>query len=125
MGDGAAKLDGLAPPKAGKIILFSDAIKGQKGHGLLAFHDNKSRLCVIITNDLFSLPPTVMTNNSANSNPCGPKTPATIFQPGTYSITVGIYIPGKQVPETSTTIKVTVNGDTTAKVNGAALSAPK
>ncbi len=123
-GDGASKLDGKGPPKPGKIYLKVSTITGQQGRALLALRSNTSRLCEFITSNSFSLPATAMTKNPGGSNPCGAKTAATIFQPGTYAVSVGIYVPGKQTPEKSVTLNVTVNGDTTADVNGGSLSAP-
>ncbi len=122
--DGTPKPDRHVPPKAGKILLSIASIKGQNGRALLALQSNTSRLCEFVTSDPFTLTPTAMTDNPGKGNPCDSKTAPTLFKPGTHAITVGIYIPGKQVPETSTTINVTVNGDTTFKVNGALLSRP-
>ena len=122
--DGSAKLDGKGPPKPGKISLKVSTITGQQGRALLALQSNTSRICEFITSNSFSLPATAMTKNPGGGNPCGAKTSATIFQPGAYAVSVGIYVPGKQTPEKSVTLNVTVNGDTVANVNGGALSAP-
>jgi len=130
-GDGGA----TSPPAVsspasgpGNITLSSTAISGQSGKILLVFAapagggQQLARLCVPITSEDFTLSGAVMTDVPAGNDPCGDDTPETTFEEGAYDLVAGVYVGGQQTPEAETTLTVEVAGETTAELDGSALS---
>lgn len=105
---------GVIARQSGRVLLVSVAPQG--GGAALA------RACIGIQSDRFIAPVTVMTDISADGNPCGPATPATKLPEGTYTLTAGIYAPPAQKAEVETSQTVRVSGDTAVQIDGTALS---
>jgi hypothetical protein len=114
---------------AGTITVTSSPITGQSGKILLILATAASggpvaRACVSIDSDRFSVPSTVMTDQPADDNPCGSPTAETIFSPGAYTVSAGIYQPPAQQPEkeSTQTAQVTAGAPLQIALDGAALS---
>jgi hypothetical protein len=128
-GDDGAATSAAATTQAsgpGTITLTSTAISGQDGKVLLVFATSGSerlaRACVPITSDSFEVSSVVMSDVPEGDDPCGGETPETTFEEGDYTLTAGVYVGGEQTPDAETTLSVSVAGDTTAEIDGAALS---
>ncbi len=112
----------------GTISLTSSTIGRQSGRVLVASVAPQgggaalARACIGIQSDRFAAPVTVMTDISADGNPCGAATPATKLPGGTYTLTAGIYAPPAQKAEVEISQTVRVNGDTAVQIDGAALT---
>lgn len=104
----------------GRIYAATTAISNQSGKILLVMAGN-ARACASISSNSFSLSPTAMTG-MPQSDPCGGATAEVTFDAGPQAVVFGVYVGGQQTPDKSTTVQVTVAGDTTATANGALLS---
>lgn len=118
-----------AEGRAGTITVTSSPITGQSGKVLLIFAEAGSggpmaRACVPIDSDSFTVPSTVMTDQPAQDDPCGPPTAETVFSPGAHTVTAGIYEPPAQQPEKEIeqTVQVAAGAPLEVAIDGAALS---
>ncbi len=111
----------------GAITVSSSAIEGQDGKMLLiqAFPETGAplaRVCASIDSDSFTLSGAVMTGVPSGNDPCGGSTADTVFPEGAYTVKAGIYAPPAQTASKEFSVQVTVKGDTTVELDGAALS---
>jgi hypothetical protein len=123
----AAAVESTAPPEGpGTITLTSTAITGRSGLILVVFAQGNGQqvasLCAPITSDDFTLSASVMTEMPADDNPCEDGLAKRAFDEGSQSLTAGVYVPGEQIPQASTTVSVNVAGNVTAEIDGTALS---
>ena len=107
---------------AGTITITSGEITGQSGKALLVLAMPESggspiaRACFSITSDSFTPPATVLTDVPSGDDPCAGSTSQTVFTPGSYMVTAGIYQPPAQEPEKDFTVTVAVTSDEPVEV---------
>ena len=120
--DGGATPAGSPTPSAATITITSGEIAGQSGKMLLVLAmpqgggSPMARACIPITSGSFTPPATVLTDVLSADNPCEGSTSQTVFTPGSYTVTAGIYQPPAQEPEKDFTVTVAVTGDEPVEV---------
>ena len=103
---------------SGVVTMAAAGITGSKGKILLGFLTTKPEggqtgaACLPIDADPFSASGPIR-ELKGTGGPCELKDEPLILPNGDYTATFGVYTPGKQTPDVSATVDVTVKGDTT------------
>jgi len=68
-------------------------------------------LCIPITSSPFSMAEVMKARKTGVDNPCDLEATAKVVDPGTYQLTLGVYVGGSQTPERCSSMAVIVEGD--------------
>ncbi len=111
-------------PAAGRIVVTSSPISGQKDKILLVFGPaNASEACARIEGDGWSLPETALRDRDPDSDPCSDLGAESMLDPGEYFLTVSVVVPGEQSASATASVPVrVVDGDARVEIDGSKLS---
>jgi hypothetical protein len=105
----------------------STRITGQDGNILVMFVSDGdeliARLCQPIESNNFVPADANFSDIPEGENPCGDPTPDTMFPPGDYDLTAGVFVPGEQTPVKSIETTFAASEFNNVRADGAALSA--